>query len=273
MAGILLKIINPDLYLIYHIRLLNDSYVSKLYIYWGKLINKFANRIICVSKIVAISFPFDPKKTIVIYDSIAAKKNRIFTETTENENLIQLSYIGNYIKGKGQDLALLAFAEASRKNTNLRLSFIGGTLSNKKNLRFKHQLIKKSNDLGISNLVEFHGPSKKIEKDYFKADIILNFSENEAFSMVCLEALAFGKPLIASYSGGPEEIIDNYVDGILIPNRDIHKMAEAIVELSGKKELMSKFSVNGPIKVAAKYNIHINQKKLHEVYSEATFST
>jgi glycosyltransferase involved in cell wall biosynthesis len=271
MTGVFIKIFNPGLFLIYHIRLLNNSYVSFLYRLWGKLINKFADQIICVSGIVADSFPFDPNKTRIIYDSVDVKKIRFESKSPINRELIELYYIGNYIQGKGQDLALEAFSKAVKIKKNLRLTFIGGTLSKNKNIRFKNQLIKTSSNLGLSHLITFRDLSQNIEEDYSKADIILNFSENESFSMVCLEALAFGKPLIASESGGPEEIIDNNEDGILISNRDIDKMSDAIIKLSGNKDLMNKFSENGPVKVAEKFNVKINKEKLQKVYNQEAF--
>ena len=268
MTGVFIKIFNPDLFLVYHIRLLNNSYVSYLYGLWGRLINKFADRIICVSRIVADSFPFNSNKTILIYDSLAIDKINIKSRPPGKSEFIHLYYIGNYTEGKGQDLALKAFSIAVRIKANLRLTFIGGTLLKRKNIRYKKQLIKTSETLGISHLISFKGLSKNIEEDYLKADIILNFSENESFSMVCLEALAYGRPLIASESGGPEEIIDQYVDGILVPNRDIDKMADSIVKLSSSVEMMIRFSENGPKKVKEMFNVNINKDKLQQVYTQ-----
>jgi glycosyltransferase involved in cell wall biosynthesis len=271
MSGVLIKIFNPNLFLIYHIRLLKNSYVSILYKLWGRLINIFANRIICVSRIVADSYPFDSSKTTVIYDSIHIDKIHTELKPPDNSNLIQLYCIGNYTERKGQDLALKAFSKAIRIRPNLRLSFVGGTLSKQKNRRYKNQLMKTTNNLGLSKFVAFHDVSYNIEEDYANANIILNFSENESFSMVCLEALAYGKPLIASKSGGPEEIIDNNKNGILIPNRDIDRMSDAIIKLSDCKDLMDKFSKNGPVKVAEKFNVNINKKKLQRVYNQEIF--
>lgn len=271
MTGVLIKILNPGIIVIYHIRLLNSSYVSFLYKTWGKLINKFADQIICVSKIITDSFSFNPNKTSIIYDSVDIKKIHFDSKSPINRDLIELCYIGNYIKGKGQDHAIDAFSKAIKNNPNLRLSFIGGTLSKKKNIRYKNQLKKYTTNLGLSHLITFRELSLNIDEDYIKADIILNFSENESFSMVCLEALAYGKPLIASRSGGPEEIIDNNEDGILIPNRDIDRMSDAIIKLSDSKDLMDKFSKNGPVKVTEKFNININKKKLQRVYNQEVF--
>ena len=51
MLGVCLKIIHPNIRLIYHVRLRKTSYVEPLYNIWVLLIKKFADEVICVSNI------------------------------------------------------------------------------------------------------------------------------------------------------------------------------------------------------------------------------
>jgi glycosyltransferase involved in cell wall biosynthesis len=116
--------------------------------------------------------------------------------------------------------------------------------------------------------ISFQNHQEDMGEIYRKADILLNFSENESFSMVCLEALAYGKPLIATNSGGPAEIIDNGIDGLLIPNKDIDKMKDAILELSSDQFLREKFALNGPLKVRKRFNFEEQANKLGAIYQK-----
>jgi glycosyltransferase involved in cell wall biosynthesis len=61
------------------------------------------------------------------------------------------------------------------------------------------------------------------------ADVIVHASDNEPFGMVIVEAMAIGKPVIGTASAGPNEIITDEVDGILVPFADIHALAGALV--------------------------------------------
>ena len=266
MVGVLVKIFRPKIYLIYHVRLLNNSYVSPLYNIWSFLIHKYADRIICVSKAVSESFPYHSSKLTILYDAIALPKMTLNQDHTHEEDPIKLYYIGNYVKGKGQDLALKAYIEARKINTKLSLYFVGGTLGKKKNLAFKNSLKTKVNQANLNDSVSFLDQSNNIGEYYQKADIILNFSENESFSMVCLEALAYSKPLIATNSGGPSEIIDNELDGLLIPNKDIRQMKDAILKLSSNQALRNKFIKNGPVKVKERFNIEESAARLEGLY-------
>jgi glycosyltransferase involved in cell wall biosynthesis len=79
--------------------------------------------------------------------------------------------------------------------------------------------------------VQVDGYSDDVERDIKSADIVLNFSESESFSHTCLEACAFGRPIIATRCGGPEEIVDDGVSGILVPVRDTDAMVAALSSL------------------------------------------
>jgi glycosyltransferase involved in cell wall biosynthesis len=85
------------------------------------------------------------------------------------------------------------------------------------------------------------------------ADIVLNFSESESFSLTCLDALFFGTPLIASDCGGPAELFEPERSGLLVPNRDVPAMSAAIVRLAASAELRQQFVPAGRAYVRQKF--------------------
>jgi len=82
---------------------------------------------------------------------------------------------------------------------------------------------------------------------------VLNFSEAESFSLTCLDALYYGVPLIASDCGGPAELFETGKSGILVPNRDVAAMADAIVALAADADLRQRFSKASRIFVRQKF--------------------
>ncbi len=83
--------------------------------------------------------------------------------------------------------------------------------------------------LGIDDKVCFHGIKSKQEIAKFmnKSHFFVLPSLSETFGVVLIEALASGLPVIATNEGGPNEIITKEV-GILVPPKDVHRLAEAI---------------------------------------------
>jgi glycosyltransferase involved in cell wall biosynthesis len=68
-------------------------------------------------------------------------------------------------------------------------------------------------------------------------DIFVHASHREPFGMVVIEAMALGKPVIASAEGGPTEVITPGVDGLLAPYGDHRAFADAILRLLEDDEL------------------------------------
>jgi glycosyltransferase involved in cell wall biosynthesis len=133
--------------------------------------------------------------------------------------------IGNYTPGKGQDLALEAFAGIADRFPQAHLSFHGSTLGRATNRRWRAALMARAEQLGLASRVDFHGFAADPRPLLQHASISLNLSQAESFSLTVLEACAAGLAVIATDCGGPGEIIQHRTTGILVP---VHPAANTI---------------------------------------------
>ncbi|MGQ9548456.1 MAG: glycosyltransferase [Roseiflexus sp.] len=87
--------------------------------------------------------------------------------------------------------------------------------------------------LGVANIVQFVGaqPQDRLPLYYTAADIVTMPSRYESFGMAALEALACGKPVIATSAGGPAFIIEDGVSGLLTPPSDPPTLAQHLERL------------------------------------------
>lgn len=251
MIGVLVKIIRPKTRVVYHVRLLPNSYAARLYFIWIKLILKYADKVICVSSAVSQSLPDSPKK-FIIYDGV---EEVLLKPVTKVENKIQFLYPANYIEGKGQFHAMEAFSQMKKSKLSIELRFVGGDMGLAQNARYREKLAKRSEQLGLNEFVKIDGFSVLLNDDIMKSDIILMFSESESFSMICVEAAMCGMPVIATRCGGPEEIIEHNRTGLLVDKGDVGVMTKAMNELAcdvtkrqqlgkmARERCISKFSV------------------------------
>lgn len=87
-------------------------------------------------------------------------------------------------------------------------------------------------------------------KDFLKnIDIFVLPSKKEGLGSSLLEAMAFALPLIGTNAGGIPEIIENNVNGIVVPKENPQKLAEAILKLISDKNLYENLSKNSLIRV------------------------
>jgi len=70
--------------------------------------------------------------------------------------------------------------------------------------------------------------------------VLPSVSRREAFGMVLIEAMSVGKPVIATSIPGPRDIVQDNINGFLVPPRDSAKLAKAIVTILSNKRLSTK---------------------------------
>lgn len=100
-----------------------------------------------------------------------------------------------------------------------------------------------ANSAGIASYVNFLGESKDTSDLQSKADIIVVPSVwGDACPSAVSEALASGKPLIATRAGGIPEMIGSPDNAILVPHSDAEAIAESIQRLLNDKELAARIS-------------------------------
>jgi glycosyltransferase involved in cell wall biosynthesis len=88
-----------------------------------------------------------------------------------------------------------------------------------------------ANDLGIEAQVRFCGARNDMLDLMATADVVTVPSWAEPCALVILEAMAAGRPLLGTTSGGTPELIDDGVDGLLVPPREPVALANALERL------------------------------------------
>lgn len=137
-------------------------------------------------------------------------------------------FIGNYVDGKGQDLAIRAFHHVAVEYSNAELICYGGELSVPRNERFRaflQQLAAAGPGAARIHLRDFADDTGAVLDGALAA---LNLSRSESFSLACQEASSRGVAVIATRSGGPQEIIDHGTTGWLVDVDDEHGVANAM---------------------------------------------
>jgi glycosyltransferase involved in cell wall biosynthesis len=92
-------------------------------------------------------------------------------------------------------------------------------------------------ELGIADRVHFAGHQSDVHPWYDALDVVVHASFGEPFGLVLVEAMALGKPVVATAAGGPLEIIEDGISGVLIPPGDPDRLAATIDRILGDRSL------------------------------------
>ena len=148
-----------------------------------------------------------------------------FEKTLDTEEYFTFITVCFLEKKKRVDLLISSFAKAFKDNKKVRLKIGGDGI-----LMSELKILAK--ELGVESQVIFLG---KLSRQQVKEEMALSnafvlSSEYETFGVVLVEALALGKPVIATKCGGPESIVVPEV-GYLISKNSEREMANGLLEL------------------------------------------
>ncbi len=158
-----------------------------------------------------------------------------------NDGKFNILFVGRLEKRKGFDYLLKAYNQVKPEFPKCRLIVVGpGT-----RLRNKYQ--RRINNNGLSDIT-FTGYAayRDLPRYYKTADIVcFPATGRESFGIVLLEAMAVGKPIIASDIAGYSSVLTNNVEGLLVPPKNGEKLAEALVTLISDESLRQQMGARG----------------------------
>lgn len=228
-----------------------------------------ADAIVCVSKGVAEDlsrFLGTKKKIKVIYNPIVSNKLYILTDQPVehplflNQKVPIILAVGRLTKAKDYPTLLRAFALiCKKKKTHLVILGEGEERKNLENL---------VNKLNLLENIAFLGFQKNPYKYMGKASIFVLSSKREGFPNVLVEAMACGIPVVSTdCQSGPNEIIKNGENGILVPVSDEKSLAEAILQVLNNYPLQKKISAEGK-KRAQDFTTEKSVKEYEKLFQE-----
>jgi glycosyltransferase involved in cell wall biosynthesis len=132
---------------------------------------------------------------------------------------------GRFTRQKGFDLLIPAFARVAREEPGWSLRICGrGPLGS----ALRHEVIESE----ASNSIYFPGLVSDMPRQMERASIFVLSSRWEGFPMVLIEAMSKGLPVVSfDCPTGPADIVEDGVNGFLVPKGDTDGLAAAILEL------------------------------------------
>ncbi|MCJ7577160.1 MAG: glycosyltransferase family 4 protein [candidate division Zixibacteria bacterium] len=243
------------------------------------ILSKLSTRILCITKAVKdsyISLDGFKKKAEVLYDSLdlAPYPRRINSQTLKKELGIKdgfwvVGMVARINFWKGQQVLLKAAEKVLQRSPRTVFLVVGGA-----DERYGHDMLLEElkalvERLKIKERVIFTGFRKDVYDIISLLDIFVLPSLNpEPLGLSLIQAMASGKPVIATAQGGPLEIIDNHKTGILIPPNNPVILADALVDLLKDPQKRERMGQAGQRSVSEKFDFEKSgyMKKLEGLY-------
>jgi glycosyltransferase involved in cell wall biosynthesis len=178
--------------------------------------------------------------------------------------------LGRIQAWKGQHVLVKAAAELMRSRSDVRMEIVGSPSLVQDEVYYQ-SLQHMVEALGLRDTVAFVPHAADVVSWYRRCAVVVHTSvEAEPFGLVLVEALACGRPVIATSAGGPLDITDHgRVGGLLVPPGDHLALARAIETLLDNPDMATRLGTEGQLRVRQLYSARRMVDDLQVVYEGA----
>ena len=236
--------------------------------------------IICNSRAIAKRFMKDgeiPEKVHAIHNGVdleqfnsLVKGDAVRRRFGIGQEEIVIGVASRFGQNKGHETFLSAASkileEAPSDRLRFRFLIAGGAVFKKD--KYRDQYLKKlAEELNITDRVIFTGFVSDMPEIYAATDIFVIASFAEPCGRVISEAMACGKPVVGTDTGGTPEMVAEGITGFLVPPGNAVKLADAIRILIEDKNKRLAMGREARVKAEKEFDIKAHVKNTEDLYS------
>jgi glycosyltransferase involved in cell wall biosynthesis len=181
---------------------------------------------------------------------------------------LRLLFVGLLCESKGVEVLVEACRQLRRRGVDFRLELVGRFESPAYERRVRGAI----DEAGLADRIELPGVvtgRAKLER-FAAADVFCfpTFFEAETFSVVLVEALSFGLPVVTTRWRGIPSIVDEGEQGFLVPVRDPAALADGIARLAERPQLRREMGRRGRRKFLEEFTAERYRQRLDRILAE-----
>jgi glycosyltransferase involved in cell wall biosynthesis len=207
--------------------------------------------------LVRQGYPVD--RLITVHNGIDASPAQP-VRLAENVTILEVARLAEV---KGQRLLLAALP-----HLNATLVLVGRDIEH--NGAYERALKEEADRLGVADRVVFAGYRQDVPALLAGCDVFCLPSEMEGLPLVVLEAMAQGRPVVATAVGGTPELVLDGETGLLVPPRDVDALRAALARVLGDPDLARRLGDAGLDRVLSQFSAHEMHERILRIYEDAT---
>lgn len=194
--------------------------------------------------------------------------DRIQSATSVSASVRTVVWCGRLQRWKGAHVFLDAASLVHESQPDTRFVVVGGTLFGR-DREYASELRALVGQRALDGAVRFTGHLADPWPELVQADLVVHSSvAPEPYGLVIVEAMLAGKPVVAAADGGPTEIVDPGVTGLLVTPGDANALAEALVVLLTDEERRTEMGRAGRARARTLYGADVMVRRFEALYGD-----
>jgi glycosyltransferase involved in cell wall biosynthesis len=133
---------------------------------------------------------------------------------------------------------------------------------------YADQLTRLANELTIADRVHIVGFQDPVQPFLAALDLYMHPALMEGFGIAVVEAMAMGKAVVATTTGGLPEVVAQGETGLLVPPGDAESLAEAAISLLENKSRREQMGVCGRMRAQERFSLDASVAQMEQLYGE-----
>jgi glycosyltransferase involved in cell wall biosynthesis len=236
-----------------------------------------------VARVIAVSDPvaralrsqniFDEDRLRVVENSVDLTRFDLArAERDTPGGTFRVGIVGELSEVKGQ-LEFVRAAALVAGDFGERVEFLVVGEDNSRGGEYRARVERLVDELGLTKRVRLLGRVEEALSVIVELDVLVSASRSEAFGMAMAEALVCGVPVVATETEGARSLIEDGVNGLLVPAGDAHALAAAVSSLLADEGRRLKLAAQARRSARERFSPERMFEETERVYEEALSNT
>ncbi len=176
---------------------------------------------------------------------------------------VLLGTIANLFPRKGYEVMLRALPAIVRAVPTVHYVMVGSD-----DHAYADRLKRIAHELKIADRVHIVGFQDPVQPFLASLDLYVHPALMEGFGIAVVEAMAMGKAVVATTTGGLPEVVAHGETGLLVPPGDIESLAAAVVSLLGDKVRREQMGLCGRTRAQERFSLDVYVAHMEQLYGD-----
>ncbi len=209
------------------------------------------------------------RRTFVVHPGIEVPHSYPLVERADlgiDEDAWVVGIVGRLQPWKRQHTVIQAVADLAKRGVDCVGLIVGGSAFGL-SVEYAAELRELANRLGVHEKIVFTGQVDEPFSYYALMDAVVNASEGEPFGLVVVEAMAAKRPAVVYPLGGPLEIVEDGVSGLMVSEQGL---TNTLLQLNADPNLASRIAERGYDRATTTFSAQASADRFTEAILAAT---
>lgn len=269
-AASLAKLVQPNLKVIW----LDSGF--NLYPYHFRVVMKW-----CFRHAASVAAVTGIRRQQLLEEGLDASKSAVFPcgtdfhlrpqqpnpmDAADAQETFRVGIVGRLVPIKNFELFLHAARIVADKHAHVRFHIVGQPGFLESDLEYFRDIKELIQRLNLAELISFHEPVEDLSPVLARFDLLVSSSHIETFGRTLVEAMAMGKPIVATAVGGVPEVVADGEVGFLVPAGDANALAKKISLLVEDDDLRQTMGQKGRQRVLEHFDVRTITRRWEQTY-------